>query len=254
MSVASLDSGADAGNPSARGTRAGGTRPPGPGMVTRSVALLTELGAAAPATLSELARRTGLPKTTTYRLLGLLQAENLVKRSGNQYRPGTRLTRLAAPATAWQLSHLRPQFLPHLIDLYEATRQTVSLAVLEDDEIRHVERIYGHNRVRSPSDGTGRAPARRTAAGKLLLAWQPGSALAGEPSRIRQDGIACSYGELAPGVCCVAAPVRDPRGVVITAITVASRPADFDPARTSPHLRHAAHAITRALRGHPDTA
>ena len=50
--------------------------------LTKSMALLSELAdAGSPLTLTELIRRTGLPKSTTHRILSILDNERLVHNS-----------------------------------------------------------------------------------------------------------------------------------------------------------------------------
>ena len=46
---------------------------------------------------------------------------------------------------------LRDLALAHLEDLYEATRETVHLAVRDGDQVLYVEILSGHRKVRSPS-------------------------------------------------------------------------------------------------------
>jgi DNA-binding IclR family transcriptional regulator len=241
--------------------------------VEKAMTILAELAAAAkPLTLSQLTRRTGFAKTTTHRLLGELQADGLVRRYETRYQLNTGVSWLAAPIDEdiCRLQWQRSRLLPHLIDLFEKTRQTVNLAVLHGGEVIYVERIYGHNRVRSRSDGTDRAPAHLTAAGKLLLAYRPqppahparpaprrgatpGNGaerdLEVELSGIRREGVAFSFGDLTPGVHCVAAPVRDRAGRPIAAVALAGLARDFDPVRFAPVLRRTAHAMSVVARG-----
>jgi DNA-binding IclR family transcriptional regulator len=241
--------------------------------VEKATTILAELAAAArPLTLSQLTRRTGFAKTTTHRLLRELLADGLVRRNETCYRLNSGVSWLAAPIDEriYRLRRMRSVLLPHLIDLYEKTRQTVNLATLHSDEVIYVERIYGHNRVRSRSDGTDRAPAHLTAAGKLLLAYQPyphrdhpaesaprrGTTrsteteqdLEVELSGIRREGVAFSFGDLTPGVHCVAAPVRDRTGRPIAAVALAGLAREVDPVRFAPLLRRTAHAMSLVAR------
>jgi len=118
--------------------------------------------------VSELARRTGLTKSTAFRLLGILQRNDIVERVGSDYRLGTQLfdigTRVYGPTSVL----LRERLLPYLTDLYELTHETVHLAVLHDAEILYVNKIQGHRAARSPSVIGSRLPAvgaqRRVAA------------------------------------------------------------------------------------------
>jgi DNA-binding IclR family transcriptional regulator len=239
--------------------------------VGKATRILGELACAGrPLSLSELARRARLPKTTTYRLLGTLVTGGLVRRFGTRYLLDDQVSWLATPIDERirQVRRLRCGWLPHLIDLYELTRQTVNLAVLRCDEVVYVERIYGHNRVASRSDGSDTAPARLTAAGKVLLAYQlspdpivlttlqrgsssgpaAGHDLETELTAVRSEGLAYSHADLSPGVHCVAAPVRDRAGRVMAAVAVAGMDRSFDPVRTAPALRRTAYAMSLAAR------
>jgi DNA-binding IclR family transcriptional regulator len=224
--------------------------------VEKATNILAELaGAATGMPLSEVTRRTGLPKSTTHRLLVLLTDCGLVRHGATGYQLDGGAWWLAAPVDerVLRILRLRRRLLPHMIDLYEMTRQTVNLSVLCDGDVVHVERIYGHNRVASRSDGVDEAPASQTAAGRLLLALQPHPApwpdLENILSAIRREGVAISYADLTPRVHCAAAPLRDRAGHPIAAIAVAGRAPGFDPGWAMPLVRRTAHAMSVAIRG-----
>ncbi|MEV0162267.1 IclR family transcriptional regulator [Nonomuraea fuscirosea] len=242
-----------------------------PGSLERGIDLLIALSAASrPVTLSQLCRSTGLPKSTAHRILGVLCSRELARRVGSAYLPGellesmTGITRARVPGT-------RTIVLPYLLHLYETTRQTVNLAVPWGLEARYVERLYGHDRVRSRSDDSDRAPLHCTATGKALLAYDPrlrrevlarGSfermtrrtitTLAGlerELAQVRRHGVAYSQEEFTEGVACVAAPVFGPCGRIRMAVGVAA-PAHAAPlAKLSISVRGAAQAISAAFLG-----
>ncbi|GAA3777450.1 IclR family transcriptional regulator [Streptomyces phyllanthi] len=217
--------------------------------------------------VSELARRTGLTKSTAFRLLGILQRNDLVERVGSDYRLGTRLfdigTRVYGPTSLL----LRERLLPHLADLYELTHETVHLAVLHDTDIVYVNKIHGHRATRSPSRIGARMPAYCTGVGKALLAFDHDAAEAAialgltgrteytltdpgafraELRRIRQEGIAYDRQEAALGLACVAVPVMGPGGRPVAALSVASGHR-FDAARFAPALRRVAYEAGRAV-------
>jgi DNA-binding IclR family transcriptional regulator len=218
--------------------------------------------------VSELARRTGLTKSTAFRLLGILQRNDIVERSGSGYRLGTRLfdigTRVYGPTSLV----LRERLLPYLADLYELTHETVHLAVLHDTEIVYVNKIHGHRAARAPSRIGARLPAYCTGVGKALLAFDHDAAeaaiAAGLPAlteytvsdparfraellRIRQDGIAYDRQEAALGLSCVAVPIMGGAGRPVAALSVAGADHRFDPARFAPALRRVAFEASRAM-------
>ncbi|MFI9386552.1 IclR family transcriptional regulator [Kutzneria sp. NPDC052558] len=161
--------------------------------------------------LSDLSRRTGLPKSSVHRLLSALMKSGLVTRLGAGYA-ATDL----APAAEDSGRALR-RLAPFVADVVMRTRSTASLAVLDGDDVVFSHRVHGHWDVRMPSDDQGRAPARQTAAGRVLLALDPRSTDR-ELVRIRDRGFATVERD---GVTCVAVavPLRGQR----VALTVRAR-------------------------------
>lgn len=238
------------------------------GSLERGIEILLCLAASVrPMSLTQVHRATGFSKTTTHRLLGILRTRGLVTRTDGEYAIGGRLADLLTPGARQLWSHRLPGarrvVLPYLLQLHEATRQTVNLVVPDGPEVAYVERIYGHNRVRSLSDGVDRAPLHCTATGKVLLAYdadlrkellaapvlrrmtartvtRPG-ALERELVLIRGQGVGYSREEFAEGVACAAAPVFGPDGRVRMAVAVAA------PAGAAPLTRLAA-AVRRTAR------
>ncbi|MFI7641229.1 IclR family transcriptional regulator [Nonomuraea sp. NPDC049400] len=240
-----------------------------PGSLERGIDILLALSTAThPVSLSQLCRATGLPKSTAHRLLGVLCSRGLARRVGNGYLPGELLETMAG-ITRLRVPGTRQVVLPYLLYLYETTRQTVNLAVPSGLEARYVERLYGHNRVDSRSDGMDRAPLHCTATGKALLAFDPAlrrellargsfermtrrtittlTGLERELAQVRRHGVAYSQEEFTEGVSCVAAPVFGPGGRVCMSLGVAA-PAGAAPlARLGISVRGAAQAISAAL-------
>ncbi|MEW9550300.1 IclR family transcriptional regulator [Nonomuraea sp. NPDC050783] len=242
-----------------------------PGSLERGIDILLALGGACePVSLAQLCRRTRLPKSTAHRILGVLCARGLARRAGNGYLPGERLDALASGAQA-RIPGARRAVLPYLLYLYETTRQTVNLAVPSGLEVRYVERLYGHNRVGSPSDGADRAPLHCTATGKALLAFDPRlrqellargaferltprtvttpAGLERELAQVRRHGVAYAQEEFAEGVACVAAPVFGPGGRIRMALGVAAPAHGVPLGRLGLTVRGAAQAISAALLG-----
>ncbi|MET9240704.1 IclR family transcriptional regulator [Nonomuraea sp. NPDC003709] len=242
-----------------------------PGSLERGIDILLALGAAShPVSLSQLCRSTGLPKSTAHRILGVLCSRELARRVGNGYLPGELLETMAGITRA-RVPGTRKVVLPYLLYLYEATRQTVNLAVPSGLEARYVERLYGHNRVDSRSDGMDRAPLHCTATGKALLAFDPrlrqellarGSfermtrrtittlgGLERELAQVRRHGVAYSQEEFTEGVACVAAPVFGPGGRICMSLGVAAPVGAVPLAKLGISVRGAAQAISAALLG-----
>src|SRR4051812_2019849 len=113
--------------------------------------------------LAELVVRTGLSKTTAYRLVGNLVELGYLERSQEHYRLGNRLFELGSLVS--RRLDLRETALPFLQDLFESTRQTVHFGVRDGFDVVYVERIHGHDSLALPSRIGGRLPLSCTAIG-----------------------------------------------------------------------------------------
>jgi IclR family pca regulon transcriptional regulator len=157
-----------------------------------------------------------------------------------------------------------------LRELRESTGLTVSLTVLDRDEIRYVEHLRGWRRGQYPADldvGLGAcAPAHGTAMGRVLLAGLPESertaliqdlargrrALRADLEQVGADGFAIAEEELAPGMITIAVPVVGVEGETIAAIGISAPTGAFS--REEMHdalgqpLESAARRISVAMR------
>src|SRR5450755_3363957 len=141
-------------------------------VLERGVALLSAFGAdRGELGISELARRTGLPKSTVHRLAGELVRLGMLEPVGPQLRLGIRLFELGQLVPRRRT--LRDAALPFMEDLREATRNSVHLAVLEGIEVVYVEILLSRASRSLPSRGCGRLPAHATGVGKAILAFSP---------------------------------------------------------------------------------
>ncbi len=142
--------------------------------VRRAAALLkvfdngpTELG------VSELSRKARLHKSTASRLLATMEREGLLERvpGTEKYRLGFMLVRLAGQVT--HFGDVRAAARPVMIELAEASRETVILAVRDGDEVINVEQINAPHLVRDANWVGRRTPLSCVANGKALLAFAP---------------------------------------------------------------------------------
>jgi len=219
--------------------------------------------------VSELARRTGLPKSTSHRLLGILEAAGLIERLATGYRFGDRLHGFSGLFSTEYPAELREVSLPFLQDLYELTHETIHLGVLDGTDVHCVEKLYGHRRSPVRSRVGGALPAHSTALGKALLAYscpdtqravlhttlraytaatvtQP-LQLTAELRATLRHGLAYDRQETHPEVTCVAAPVLNSSGQAIAAISISGPIDRFNPAAVIERLRRAARAASLAL-------
>jgi DNA-binding IclR family transcriptional regulator len=163
---------------------------------------------------------------------------------------------------------------PFLADLFEATLETVRLAVPDGVEVVYVQKLDGRRGPRVPSRVGGRMPMHCTGVGKALLAFGPPERLAailaaglarvaprtiiapgllhGELAAIREAGVAREREESGIGVTCVAAPVLNAAGTAVAAISITGWINRLDPDRLAPAVRTAALGVSRAVQGRHD--
>lgn len=243
---------------------------PGVAVLDRAVSLLDAFRAGgSELTLDELAARSALPRSTAHRLAGQLTALSFLERSRRGWRLGTALFELGQIVPRQQ--RLRDVALAHMEDLYEATKETVQLAVLDEGEVLYVEIIAGHRRVSTPSRRGGRLPAHCTALGKAMLAFSEdvGRAwiaahvaltartkatitdpkeLGRELQDVRRAGLAFDRQEATDGLVCVAAPILGRDGNAGAGLSV-SMPVGgrLTPSQVGPAVLAGARALSREL-------
>ncbi|MBY8871360.1 IclR family transcriptional regulator [Micromonospora sp. PLK6-60] len=243
---------------------------PGRSVTSKVLALLDAFSAASPAlTLSELARRAGLPLPTAYRRVAELVAWGALERGDDgRYRIGLRL---------WEVGSLAPRglglrelALPVLEDLYEVTHENVQLAVRQGLELVFIERIAGRHAVPVLTRVGGRFALHATGVGLVLLAHAPPEVqeqvLAApleryteltvtDPRRlrhcladVRRVGYAVSDRQVTMDALSVAAPIRGPEGVV-AAISLVVAHDRANPVALAPLVQAAGRVLSRALGG-----
>ncbi|MCX6465079.1 MAG: IclR family transcriptional regulator [Pseudonocardiales bacterium] len=239
-------------------------------VTARVLAVLDAFTAEAPElSLTDLARRAGLPLSTAHRLVGELAAWGALERDEDgRYRVGLRLWEVGALAP--RSLGLRESAMPFLSDLHEVTGENVQLAVLDGTEVVYVERLVGRGTVGVVTRVGSRLPLHATGVGLALLAHAPvdlQELVLSRPLRrytertltdpeqvrralaeVRRTGVAVSDRQIEMVSLSVAAPVHGPDGEVVAALSVVV-PADGEGARAFvPVVRAAARGISRALR------
>ena len=219
--------------------------------------------------VSELARRTHLPKSTAFRLLAILEQRQLVERQGTRYRLGTRLFELGQRVSYCRPRSLRDNAVPFISDLYELTHETVHLGVLDGSDVLYLEKLFGHQRVKAPSAVGARVPAYCSALGKALLAMSEPDALnttlargleprtgytivvpsmlTQELQAVRARGVAFDREESSVGVNCVAAPIFARNGRLLGAVSVCGATGRFNPHDYAAPVLQAARGIGSSI-------
>lgn len=202
-----------------------------------------------PRSVSELARDLGWQKSNVHFILSSLCANGYVEQdpATKRYFPTLKL---------WELGNrvlgrldLRRVASPFLASLAETTGETVSLAILDHDEVLYLHKVDSPKPVRAYTPEGRRAPAYCTSTGKAMLAYQPEEVIARvaahierhtsrtltnvrelklELRRIRELGYSMNRGEWRDSVRGVAVPILDGTQKVVAAIGV------FGPAERLP--------------------
>jgi len=198
----------------------------GIGVLDKAVQVL-HATAASPSGLADLCAATGLPRATAHRLAVGLEVHGLLARDSNgRWRPGPMLAVLASGAPDLLVA-AGADVLPRLRD-----RTGESVQIYRPDGLSRIcvavaEPMSG---LRDTVPLGSRLPMTAGSGAKVLTAWaDPATARAIllESSftervlvEVRRRGWAHSVAEREAGVASVSAPVRDPQGRVVAAVSV----------------------------------
>lgn len=226
----------------------------GIGVLDKAVVVLHTI-AESPCGLAELCERTGLPRATAHRLAAGLEVHRLLVRNGDgRWQIGPAVAELAARSD----DPLRTASAIVLPRLREITGESVQLYRREGTSRVCIAALEPAAGLRDTVPVGTRLPMTAGSGAKVLLAYaDPATQQAVLPqarftsrtlAEVRRRGWAESVAEREPGVASVSAPVRDPRGTVVAAISV-SGPIDRmgrrPGARWAEDLIDAADALTR---------
>jgi len=195
------------------------------------------------ATLSEIARKTALARSTAHHLLRALVEFGYLVQDGEArpYKLAPKLFRLTG--CTWTKEQLAEISMPFLEELSRRTGEGTSLAILRNGVVTIVAKRESEGPVRVVQEVGATRPIHCTAVGKALAAWLPAEELEGiigrtvfeqktaktittpaafrqELARIRSTGIAIDNEEHIQGIRCIAAPVRDHSGEVRAALCI----------------------------------
>jgi IclR family transcriptional regulator, acetate operon repressor len=248
---------------------------PARSVVRRAFEVLGAFDARSPRmTLSELVAQTGLPKTTVHRVALELVGLGALERQNGGYALGPRLFELGQRVPRHR--RLRDAALPYMQDLFERTRGTAELAVLDDLEVLCVELVHGRRSVGAPSARGDRMPFHCTASGKAIVAFSPPEVatravaqplmprtprtivdpgvLRRELDAVRRAGVAFDRGECERRLVSAAAPITRVDGTAVAAVSVSmSHRVHARLDSVAPAVIRAATAVSAQLRAAPAT-
>lgn len=222
----------------------------------------------------------GVAPSTAHRLLTTLQAYGFVTQdaASRRYFAGPALLDVALGVLRG--IDVRRVARPHLETLSDEVRDTVSLIVLFESEIRFIDSVEGPEAVRVSARTGTILPAHCTAGGKVLLSrlptteltrLYPSEVLLGltprsitnrdellvELGEIRARGYATSFEQSTLGLSAVAVAIADPKGHAVASIAVSAPSARLDDQRVAGIVtatKRVASDIEAALRAPPATA
>jgi DNA-binding IclR family transcriptional regulator len=195
--------------------------------------------------LSQIAERTGLARSTVHRLVSALEGERFVVAASpnGRFRLGPAISSLAASAER----NFVLDFHPTMVRLSRIVNETVDLAVLDHDHVRFVDQVAATQRLRAVSAVGSVFPAYCTANGKALLSLLPEDHvrrllpdrlerltpntvgqlddLIRELADVRERGVAFDREEHTLGICAIGTAIvdSDGRAVAITVPTPVQR-------------------------------
>jgi len=222
----------------------------GVAAVDRALALLAAFRDGDSAlTLTDLAGRAGLYKSTTLRLLGSLQAAGLIRRRADgAYALGTEVARLHQVFE--QSFALEELVLPVLQRLVDATRESAAFHVRHGEARLCLYRVDSPQPIRDHIRAGDVLPLNRGAGGRVLGAFS-GAAGKGNEA-IRRRKVLTVSDDRVEGVAGVSAPVFDYRGALLGALTLTmptSRLTAVLAKRYEQLVLDSARALTRAAGG-----
>ena len=220
-----------------------------------------------PVSLTELASRTSLSKTTVFRLMQTLcNREYAEKTDSAGYVLGPKIIELAG----YYIENLELHTIarPFLADLYSEYKLTVHLGKVIEDKVIYIELMDRKNLRKSDEEGIG-VPAYTSSIGKCLLAALSGRELdellyksplkqytpntitdPGDYKRhlrkVRHDGWAIDDEEYLIGRRCVGAPIFDFKGEAVACVSVSGDIYELSDERI-PLIRDAVIATAEAI-------
>jgi len=212
-------------------------------------------------TITDIAARTSLPKSTVSRLVSELIEQRYLTRTESGVTLGLRLFELGARANIPR--RLITAAAPVLRNLSMATGERVGLWVQHGVDMVSVAAVPGRLPM-LPNRAGMRSPALTTASGKAYLAFcgdttiieRVSARLADttaaaefhdELEHVRSDVVAFDSDGFFPGVTAVASPVLSANQHVMGAVSIAGPSGGIDPERAAQLVRSAGSTIGRRL-------
>lgn len=223
--------------------------------------------------VTALADRMGLAKSTIHRLLTSLKNKGYVQQDAvtEKYQLGVKFIEIGSVISrSLEINRIAPPFMKQLV---EETGETAHLVILQEGEIIYIEKTESPSYLRMYSMVGKRAPAHCTGAGKAILAhlteaqveqiiaekglkqYTPSTIvtkqkLMAQLQETRKRGYAIDNEEHEPGIRCVAAAIFNHHADVVASLSVAGPTIRMDEEKMNfcaGKVKHYANAISERL-------
>ncbi|MGO4804435.1 IclR family transcriptional regulator [Arthrobacter sp. 2MCAF15] len=233
-----------------------------------------------PMAASNIATALGLPRSSVYHLLGVMEANGFVLHLHEEQRYGLGISAFELSSAYSRQEPLSRLGRPMLASLVDVIGESAHLAVLHGRDVLYIVEERAKNRPSLVTDVGVRLPSHLTASGRAILAALPKSqvralypnaaafsarhetespimkysALSSHLDQVRQRGYATEHGEVTPGFGSIAAAVTDHVGWPTAAVAVTfleeKLPADQWPVLAA-RVRKVADELSIRIHGRP---
>lgn len=199
-----------------------------------------------PMAASSIATSLGLPRSSVYHLLAVMEASGFVLHLHEEQRYGLGISAFELSSAYSRQEPLSRLGRPLLASLVDVIGESAHLAVLHGRDVLYIVEERAKNRPSLVTDVGVRLPSHLTASGRAILAALPKSqvralypnaaaftarhevegaimkysALSSHLDQVRQRGYATEHGEVTPGFGSIAAAVTDHVGWPTAAVAV----------------------------------
>ncbi len=210
--------------------------------IERTLRVIAAFGGEDQISLAKLAERSGLVKSSVFRILYTLADLGYVMRDSRGLYSLTprwaQIIRMRLPS-----ENLVRCSAPLIAELHSRFHETVNLGVLDQGEVLYIHVLESPHAFRLAAHAGMRSPVHSTALGKCLLSGLSHEELEAlvkdhplnprtrrticdlarlerDLKRVRERGYAIDDGEDSSGARCVAAPITDSEGRVVAAVSI----------------------------------
>jgi IclR family transcriptional regulator, acetate operon repressor len=221
-------------------------------IVNSSFRILKELSDRGSMNLNELTLRTGVAKSSVFRILSTLHYLGYIARDDQQrtYHITSALGDLANDNAGSEA--LRRAAMPYMLKLRDAFGETVNLGKLNLDKVTYIEVVPSEFALRLCERAGASVLAHASALGKAILAYTSSEVVRSlittrelqsltpntitgheeflrELQRVRSRGFAIDKQETVLLANCIGAPILDGRGVAVAAMSISGPSSRFNP-------------------------